>query len=475
MPRTLLAASLLTALVVITPAADPPAPGKPPGPRSPKDEQATFQLVPGFRIELVASEPNVVDPVSMCFDERGRMFVCEMRGYPNGGVGTGEETRGRIKCLTDADGDGVFETAVTFAEGLRFPMGVTPWRDGVLVSVAPDILYLEDADGDGKAEKKTVLYTGFNLANIQQMVNSLQWAADGWIHGLAGNNAGTISSPQKPDMPPLTLHARGFRFRPDVPGSLEPTSGGGQYGLAADDFGHWFTATNSQHLRQIVIPDHYLRRNPAALVTAVTLDIPDHAAAAKVHRVSPFEPWRVERTTRRAGGKDARRFPTTELVPGGFITSACSPVVYTADLFPPAYRGSTFICDPANNLLHHDVLDPAGSVFTARRGEDGCEFLASTDNWFRPTWLTIGPDGALYVLDFYREAIETPLSLPDDIKATMKLESQGKGRIWRIAPAGFTPRKLPDLSAATPDQLAERLTDSNRTIRLTAHRLLCER
>jgi putative membrane-bound dehydrogenase-like protein len=478
MPRTLLIASLLAALVTASPAVDPPAPGLPgkyTGPLSPKEEQATFKLVPGFRIDLVACEPDVVDPVSMCFDERGRMFVCEMRGYPNEGVGTGVETRGRVKCLTDADGDGVFETVTTFAEGLRFPMGVTPWKGGVIVAVAPDILYLEDTDGDGKADRKTVLYTGFNLANIQQMVNSLQWAADGWVHGLAGNNAGTITSPQKPDMPPVTLQARGFRFRPDVPGSLEPTSGGGQYGLAADDFGHWFTATNSQHLRQIVIPDHYLRRNPAALVTAVTLDIPVHGAAARVHRISPFEPWRVERTTRRAGGPDARRFSPTELVPGGYITSACSPVVYTADLFPPEYRGSTFVCDPANNLIHRDVLEPAGSVFTARRGEDGCEFLASTDNWFRPTWLTVGPDGALYVLDFYREVIETPLSLPDDIKAGLNLESRDRGRIWRVAPTGFTVRKLPDLSAESPEQLADRLTDPNSTIRLTAHRLLCER
>jgi putative membrane-bound dehydrogenase-like protein len=475
MPRTLLAVPLLAALILSSPAADPPAPAKAPGPFSPKEELATFQLAPGFRIDLVASEPDVIDPVSMCFDERGRLFVCEMRGYPNGGVGTGHETRGRIRCLEDRDGDGVFETCTTFAEGLRFPMGVTPWKGGVIVAVAPDIIYLEDTDGDGKADKKTVLYTGFNLANIQQMVNSLQWAADGWVHGLAGNNAGTITSPQKPDMPPLTLQARGFRFRPDVPGSLEPTSGGGQYGLAADDFGHWFTATNSQHLRQIVIPDHYLRRNPQALVTAVTLDIPDHGAACKVHRISPFEPWRVERTTRRAGGPDARRFPSTELVPGGYITSACSPVVYTADLFPPAYRGSTFVCDPANNLIHRDVLEPTGSVFTARRGEADREFLASTDNWFRPVWLTIGPDGALYVLDFYREVIETPLSLPDDIKAKLNLESRGRGRIWRIAPEGFRPRKLPDLSAVTPDQLADRLTDPNPSVRLTAHRLLCER
>jgi putative membrane-bound dehydrogenase-like protein len=317
------------------------------------------------------------------------------------------------------------------------------------------LLILEDTDGDGKADKKTVLYTGFNLANIQQMVNSLQWAADGWVYGLAGNNAGTITSPQKPEMPALTLQARGFRFRPDVPGSLEPTSGGGQYGLAPDDFGHWFTATNSQHLRQIVIPDH--------------------GAACKVHRVSPFEPWRVERTTRRAGGPTARRFSATELVPGGFITSACSPVVYTASLFPPAYPGCTYVCDPANNLIHRDTLEPHGAIFSAHRGEADREFLASTDNWFRPPHLSIGPDGALYVLDFYREVIETPLSLPPDIKAKLNLESRARGRVWRIAPTGFKPHKLPDLSADTPEQLAARMTGPTQWVRLTANRLLYEK
>jgi putative membrane-bound dehydrogenase-like protein len=459
-------AALLLALVATSAvAADGPV-----GPRSPRDELGTFRLVPGFKAELVAAEPDVIDPVAMCFDHKGHLYVCEMRGYPNGGVGTGNETRGRVRRLTDRDGDGVFETSTVFADGLRFPMGVTPWRDGVLVAVAPDIVFLRDADGDGVAETKTVLYTGFNLANIQQMVNGLQWAADGWVYGIAGNAAGTITCPQKPDAPPVELRARGFRFHPDRPGSLEPTSGGGQYGITADEFGHWFTNTNSQHLRQIVVRDEYLRRNPNAQVLAVTVDVPDHGPACKVFRISPFEPWRVERTTRRAGGADARRFASTELVPGGFVTSGCSPLVYTADLFPPAYRGSVFSCDPANNLVHRDVLDASGPVFVAKRGEADCEFLASTDNWFRPVQVALGPDGAVYVLDFYREAIETPLSLPDDIKAKMNLESRGRGRVWRVTPtdAARKPVTLPDDPAA----VAGLLTHPNSWVRLTAQRLL---
>jgi putative heme-binding domain-containing protein len=227
-----------------------------------------------------------------------------------------------------------------------------------------------------------------------------------------------------------------------------------------------------------VLPDHYLRRNPLLPVSAVTLDIPDHGAACKVFRVSPFEAWRVERTTRRAGSADAARYPTTELVPGGYVTSGCSPVVYTADAFPPAYRGNSFVSDPANNLIHRDVLVPNGATFTARRVDDGCEFLASTDNWFRPVHLTIGPDGALYVLDFYREVIETPISLPDDIKKRLNLESRGRGRIWRIAadvPPGTPKPARPNLSKATAAELVAHLADPNSWWRVTAQRLLFER
>jgi putative membrane-bound dehydrogenase-like protein len=448
---------------------------KAPGPLSPKEERATFQVPDGFKVELVASEPDIVDPVAMCFDEKGRLFVCEMRGYPNGGVGTGMETRGKIKCLTDTDGDGYFETCVTFAEGLRFPMGLQPYKGGLLVAVAPDLLYLQDTGGNGKADKTTVLYTGFNLANIQQMVNGLQWGLDNWVYGCAGSDGGIVRSAEKPDAPAVSLRARGLRFKPDVPASLEPTSGGGQYGITPDDYQHWFTATNSQHLRQIVLPDHYLRRNPFLPVSAVTIDIPEHGAAARVYRVSPFEPWRVERTTRRAGGADAARFPGTELVPGGYITSACSPLVYTGELFPKEYYGNNLVCDPANNLVHREILKENGAIFTAVRAYPDREFFASTDTWFRPVHLTVGPDGAIYVLDFYREVIETPLSLPDDIKKQLNLESRGRGRIWRIAPKDFKPSKMPDLTKLTAAQLADELTSPNPWRRNTAQRLIVER
>lgn len=444
-------------------------------PLSPRDEQLTFKLPKGFTIDLVASEPDVVDPVHLVFDENGRLFVAEMIAYPNGGVGTGMIVNGRIRLLEDKDGDGVFETSVIWAEGLRFPMGMLPYKGGLFVGNAPDLLYLEDPGKTGKATKRTVLYTGFDLSNIQQMLNSLTWGIDNWVYAVCGYKGGEITCTQKPEMKPVSLRGRGIRFKPDVPGSLEPTSGGGQYGMTQNEWGDWFVNTNSQHLRHIVLDDHYLARNPNLPVGAVTLDIADHGAACKVFRISPFESWRVERTRRRKGSAEASRFPTTELVPGGFSTSTCSPLVYRADLFPKDFHGQIFCCDPANNLIHRDVLVPKGATYTGQRVDGDCEFLASTDNWFRPVHLTIGPDGAIYIADFYREVIETPLSLPEDMKKVLPLKTQDRGRIWRVRPEGKYQANRPALGKADSLELVSKLAERNVWWRINAQRLLVER
>jgi len=446
-------------------------------PLSPQDELKTFKTLPGFKVELVAAEPDVIDPVAMAFDERGRLFVCEMIGYPNGGVATGVEKRGRVRCLLDENGDGVYEKSVVYAEGLRFPTGVLPWKGGVIVCNAPDLIYLPDADGDNKADSVQVLYTGFGLDNIQQIVNSPRWGIDNWVYCTVGSAGGSITCPSRPEMKPLNLRGRGIRFRPDDLTTLEPTSGGGQYGLTCDEAQHWFVNTNSAHLKQIVLPDEYLRRNPFLAVPAVTVDIPEHGAACRVFRISPFEPWRVERTTRRKGGPEAKRLPATELVPGGYITSACSPCYYGLHepLFPEKDRGCVYVCDPANNLITRDKLVSNGSIYKGVRIDDGVEFLASTDTWFRPCHLTVGPEGAPYILDFYREVIETPLSLPDDIKKRLNLESRQRGRIWRVVPDGIKAKASLRLDAARAHRLAEALSDGRSWVRATAQRLLYER
>jgi putative membrane-bound dehydrogenase-like protein len=462
---------------------------KPNLPLSPREELATFKVAKGFRVELVAAEPDVIDPVAMTFAEDGRLYVMEMRGYPNAGLGEGKPVLpGRIKCLEDADGDGVFEKCSTFIDNLRFPTGLCCWRGGLIVCNAPDILYCKDTNGDGRADVRHVLYTGFGIRNIQQLVNTPQFHFDNWIHACNGANDSSI----RPVMDlngiappalfvPIDLRARHLRFRPDKLGSLEPMSGGGQYGLAADNGGSWFTCTNAQHLRHIVLPDRYIRRNPDLPVSAVVLDIPDrvdeHGPPAKVFRISPYEPWRLERTAQRKEGPTANKFPPTELFAGGFITSACGTLIYRGGLFPKLYDGNAFVCDPANNLIHRDVLEANGPTYTARRHDKNCEFLASTDIWFRPVFLCPGPEGAIYVADFYREVIETPLSLPDDIKKKYNLESRARGRIWRIIPdtAPQKPGQATALSKAANDALVARLDSANAWQRLTAQRLLLER
>ncbi|HQR05988.1 MAG TPA: c-type cytochrome [Gemmatales bacterium] len=473
---------ILLILIVCSYADDPPVTAKPKADQrqqlSARDEQGTFQLDPNFTIELAAAEPDIVDPVCFCFDARGDLYVVEMRGYPNGGKGEGKPNlAGRVRKLQDLDGDGYYETSTIFVDQLRFPCGITPWRDGFLIGDAPDLLFVADRSGQGKADVRQVLYTGFGNSNIQQMINALQYHHDGWIYGCNGGNDSPVRSVEKPDSPIVQLRGMHFRIKPDVPGSIEPTSGGGQYGLAVTECGQWLTCTNSQHLRHIVLPNHYLKRNPSLAVPAVTLDIPDHGAAARVYRISPFEAWRVERTTRRAGSEEANRFPSTELVPGGYITSASGLALYNGGTYPNRYHNNVFVCDPANNLVHRDVLVPSGSTYRAERHDKDCEFLASTDTWFRPVFLANGPDGSMYVADFYREIIETPLSLPDDIKAKWNLNSRERGRIWRIKPKKpeFSLKKSKKLSDCSSSEQVAELGSPIGWRRETALRLLAER
>ena len=442
------------------------------GPLSPAEAEKAMVVAPGLAMRLIASEPQVIDPVCAAFDEHGRLYAAEMRGYPNGGVGTGEISSGRIRLLTDDDRDGKYEKSVVFAEGLRFPMGLLPWRGGLLVAQAPEILYLKDDNNDGKADTKKTLYIGFALPNIQQLVNTLTLGLDGRVHAMVGGAGGDIRCPEVPGFQ-LSLRGRACSFDPDKPGSLRAETGGGQYGLATDRFGHWFTNTNSQHLRHIGLPDRVLAGNPHLAPPPATVDIPQHGAATKVFRISEPEPWRVERTRRRAGSADAKRFPTTELVPAGYTTSTCSPLPTDGGLFTGLWRDAVLVCDPANNLITGDKLAPKGAGFTATRLIEGGEVVASRDNFFRPVHLSFMPDGAVMVCDFYREAIETPLSLPEDLKARMGLESKEKGRLWRLAPADRAQAALPPFPADLKGRL-DKLGSDNPWDRFTAHRLMLE-
>lgn len=441
-------------------------------PLGPKAALESFQIPHGFRLVPIATEPLVTDPVSLAYDADGRAYVVEMRGYPY----PENQPSGNVSLLTDKDGDGVFDARTIFVDGLSWPTGVVPYDGGVYIAVAPDILYAKDTDGDGVADVRRKVFTGFGTQNVQGLLNGLLWGNDGWIYGSSGSNGGDVRNLTRPGARPVVLRGRDFRFKPDA-SAFEGISGGGQFGHSLDDWGHRFVCNNSNHIRQVVLPAEYVDRNPYYTPGSVLTDIAEEGGAGPVFRISPAEPWRVVRTRQRAADPTiARRLPPTELHATGFFTSASGLTIYRGTAFPPAYRGNAFVGDVGGNLVHRKTVVKDGPIFKAKRADEGKEFLASRDNWFRPVNFANSPDGTLVVLDMYRETIEHPASIPEPIKKHLDLTS-GKdlGRLYEIVPDGFRRRPRPRLSAAPSPDIVSQLANPDSWWRETAQRILIER
>lgn len=432
----------------------------------------TITLHEGFQLEQVACEPIVLNPVSAVYDADGRLYVAEMRDYPFPGT----KPPGDVALLEDTDGDGRFDRRVVFLEGLAWPTSVLPYDGGVFVTCAPDLFYAKDTDGDGKADLKRTVFTGFGTQNVQALLNGLLWGPDGWIHGVGGGNGGDITSPERPAMKAVSVRGRDFRFKPDG-SAFEAISGGGQFGHSFDDWYHRFTCNNSNSIRQIVLPADAIERNPALAVSAVLTDIDVEGGAGPVFRLSQPEPWRVVRTRQRlADPAIAKKLSFTERFAFGYFTSATGVTIYRGTSFPPEYRGNAFVGDVGGNLVHRKLLDEHGALYQARRADPGREFLASTDNWFRPVNFANTPDGCLLILDMYRETIEHPFSIPEPIKKHLDLTSgKDRGRLYKLVPKGFQERPKPALSKASTAELVKHLADPDAWFRETAQRLLIER
>ncbi len=435
------------------------------GPLSPEESLKYLQTEPGLRVELVASEPMVVDPVAVAWDERGRMFVVEDRGYPLG-PGKGTPPEGQVVLLEDTDGDRKYDKRTVFADGLTFPNGVMPWQGGVYVTCAPDLYYFKDTDGDGKADVKEIVFQGFqDLSTTQLRVSHPTLAIDNWVYLTSGLTAAKVTSPSWVNREPVFLNRVDGRFRPGTT-EIEPTSGTAQFGQTFDAFGRRFICSNRNHVQHVVMQQRYLQRNPHLSFSQLVEDCPDHGAACKLYPLSANI--------------------VTAAYHGGFVTSACGVTIYNGTALPDEYRGNSFTCEPAGNLVHRDVLVPDGVTFVAKRAYPTNEFLASPDNWFRPVNLAVGPDGALYVCDMYRKTIEHPEYLPEATRKVTDFES-GKtmGRIYRVVaetpnaklqtPKRFqTPKKF-DLGKASDAELCDQLNNPNSWWRMTAHRLLLQR
>ena len=472
---------LLGALVgVSVHAAEPPITAKdiPHFPAvEPKDALGTFRIKKGFHLEVAAAEPLVMDPVAISFDEDGRCYVCEMRDYSERRA----EKLGRVRLLEDTDGDGVFDKATVFFEGIGGPTGIVAAEGGVFVVSSPDILFLKDTNGDGVADEKRVVFTGFgNTAerlNIQAIPNSLTWLfTDHRIHGVAAGNGGLVASTAHPQTKAVDLRGKDFSFDTHEL-LLAAEAGGGQYGLGFDTHAHPFTCSNARHIMTFMYDARYAGRNALYNMPADLIDIPADGPAAEVYRISPDEPYRVIRTRWRAAGLVSGPVEGGGR-PSGYFTSASGITIYTGDAFPGDYVNDAFIAEPSGNLVHHKKVIPNGVSLTAVRpaDEQKVEFLASTDTWFRPVQFANSPDGCLYVIDMYRECIEHPWSIPESIKKYLDLNNgNDRGRLYRIAPDGYAYRKPPHLSTATTPQLVALLEHSNGWHRETAARLLFQR
>jgi mono/diheme cytochrome c family protein/glucose/arabinose dehydrogenase len=420
----------------------------PPAPvLTPEEELKTFQVEKGFRVELVACEPMIQSPVAISFDDQGRMFVVEMRGYMQDVEGAGEkEPNGRVSLLEDTKGTGRMDKATAFVDGLVMPRSVLAVNGGALVAEPPNLYFCKDTKGTGVADVRTLVATDFGTRGGQpeHTANTPVWAMDNRIW-----SAGYGTS--------FRLAAGAWQRGPGL--------GRGQYGLCQDNAGRLYYNYNSDLLRADLLPAGAFARNPLLRnLTSVNSRVVADQSVFPIHPTPGVN----------------RGYDASTLRPDGTLakaTATCSPLVYRGDLFGPAYVGNAFIPEPSANLVKRMVLSEKGGVISAAAAIAGKEFLASTDERFRPVQVVNGPDGAIYIVDMYRGIIQHQSFLTHYLVANIKdrkLEQPvNRGRIWRIVPDMATKPAAVKVPAATAARVAM-LRHPSGWVRDTAQRLLVE-
>lgn len=429
--------------------APPPEWEIPPAPvLSPEEALEAFTLQPGFRIELVASEPLIQDPVAMDFDADGRIWVVEMQSFMPNVDGEGELSPvSRVVVLEDTDGDGRMDKSTTYMDNLILPRSIRVVAGGVLLGEPPNLWFTRDTDGDGRADEKILLTDNYSAreANPEHGANGLLYGLDNWIHDAMSDSGS-------------------FRY---INGEWvnRPTVRRGQWGISHDDFGRHFTNNNSKYLQADFVPNHYYARNPnlrsqAGIFVAVDSDQSVHPS-----RITPG-------VNRRAHLDD-----------DGFLkrfTAACAPMVYRGDAYPKTYYGNVFVAEPAAYFIRRSILrEDENGVIRGDNAYKDEEFLTSTDERFRPVNLYTAPDGTLYVLDMYRGILQhrqfVTTYLRNQIIERGLEQPLGLGRIYRIVHEAREPGPAPKLSSASSKELVENLNHANGWWRDTSQRLLVER
>ncbi|WP_276359474.1 PVC-type heme-binding CxxCH protein [Daejeonella sp. H1SJ63] len=428
----------------------------------------SFRIEEGMRIDLIAAEPLVVDPVAFVFDENRHMYVVEDRGYPDPAEGGAPTRLGRIALLKDTNGDGKYDKRTEFAEGLTYPNGILPWKGGVFVTCSPDIYYMKDTDGDGVADIKKVVLTGFFATQTAQIRTSHPiLGLDGWIYITGGLNGGNVTSPEHPDRPAVSYKSADGRFNPETM-EFQVTGGKSQFGLTFDPYGRRFGTSNRHPVMHAVMEPWYLKRNSSLLFNESVQNVSKTEAEAVVYPISnavtsaDFIPKLIGRSH------------------AGTFTAASGLLAFNGTALSPAHQGNIFICESAQNLVQRQIVSPSGVSFSSKIPYEGKEFLSSTDEWFRPVFLQHGPEGALYLADMHRKVIDHPAYIPAEARPGLDWES-GKtdGRIYRIVrkdfkenPAALSARLNSGSSIA---EIVAVLSSPEEWERATAHRLLIEK
>ena len=421
-------------------------------PSAARSDLASFLLKPGFRIELVASEPMITAPVALAFDENGRLFVAEQPGY---GERTGAAPPpGRVRVLEEFQEDGSPKTAVVFAEGVPWPSAIACYGGGVFVVSAPDLLFLKSSHGEGGADVRQAVLTGFggtNTLTSRTLPNSLNWGLENRFYGVTSGSGGVIAAENRSG-PGVSLAGRDFSFDPRTL-AVFPETGVASSGLTFDNSGRRYVSDFGRPLRVVLEDARYISRNPfAAGAGAAPL-------ATVVSPATPIFQWSPASVTNlllqmAASGSFQ---PRSNSLVAAWLTNAQGACIYRGSAFPSNYLGNAFIPDPAAHVIHRVILKENGLGVAAERPpeERGVEFLVSKDPEFHPMQVVAGPDGALYVADLRN--------------------GHDQGRIYRICPANFARPKASSLGQAKTLTLVAALASNNGWHRDTASRLLFER
>lgn len=440
---------------------------KPAPPKSPSEQRKTFRLESGSRIELVAAEPLVFDPVWIDFDHHGRMFVAEYTDYPIGPVDENGEPipdarpLSKIVLLTDEDNDGTMDRRTVFADGLNFCHSFLPLQDGILAAAQTELIFLKDTDGDHIADIREVWFDGFTPAHPQMQIGCPRWGMDNRIYLTYAPGNVRCRRPGFESQEPVRLPRQDMYFDPQTM-DFGPVSGLGQFGQAIDNYGHRFFCTNRNPVMMEVIPQHAV----------------DHYS---------WVPGGRKHADVGPSGGDTKVFPLVDmksnwLSHAGTHTSACGVTAYRGHLWDSDFQRSVFACEPVGHLVTRSVLQAQDNspVLTTRPAEPDRDFLAATDTWFRPGSLRTGPDGALYLADMYRMWVEHPKFLPPEIAARIDWRAgEDRGRIWRIVPENYAREPAvqspPNDGPKETDRLFAQLQNSNGWQRDTARQRIVER